>query len=155
MDPGIFGERLGAGKARKVYLQWSMALLLKASLRLSKMTYLVCSTRCTGAPVVWMTCVTPCHFRALKNNGCPFLATDVSVALKQLHADKMDADGCLCSSALCKEPVSLVTHLTALINAIFSTGYVLLHMRKNTVVPIIKHAHLDPTVLDNYRAITL
>ena len=49
----------------------------------------------------------------------PFLATDVNVALKQLHASKMDANGCLCSSVLCKRPVSLVTHLTALINAIF------------------------------------
>ena len=43
----------------------------------------------------------------------PFFATDVSVAIKQLLFDKMDADGCLCSSALCKGPVSLVTHLTA------------------------------------------
>ena len=85
----------------------------------------------------------------------PFLATDMSVVLKQLHADKMDADGCLCSPAQYKGPVSLVTHLTALINAIYFTGCVPQHMHNNTVVPIIKHTHLDPTVLDNYRAITL
>ena len=49
----------------------------------------------------------------------PFLATDVSVDLKQLHADKMDADGCLCFSTLCKRPVSLAMHLAMLVNAIF------------------------------------
>ena len=84
-----------------------------------------------------------------------FSKEEIMHTVHQLQLDKGDSDYLLCSSALKFAPRDLYTHMARLINDIAVTGYFPSMLKENTIILILKRSTLDPSCMDNYRAISL
>ena len=77
---------------------------------------------------------------------------DIKKAVSRMKAGKHEGNGLFSSDCIKNAPESLLVHLSLLISAMFTHGFVLDELTISTIVPIPK-PKLDACISNNYRSI--